>query len=123
MKVYHNRLSFGTSWQTGRMCAQLIAKGAIIFADDSHSDINTSGFCFWNIMILNQGRKVFCVMGTMTMDASYCAMELMLGSMVSMCPQAKNIFTKTISDISLGVAPIKAALPNVEMCTVCTYGH
>ena len=52
----------GTSWQTGRMRARLIAKGIVIFADDSRSGINTSGFCFWNIMILNQDRKAFCVM-------------------------------------------------------------
>ena len=73
------------------MRARLKAKGAVIFADDSRSGINTSGFCFWNIMILNQDRKAFCVMGAMTMDASNDAVECILGSMVSMCPPAEKI--------------------------------
>ena len=103
------------------MRARLIAKGIVIFADDSRSGINTSGFCFWNIMILNQDRKAFCVMGAMTMDASYFAVEWMLGSMVSMCPQAKNVVTKTMSDLGLGVTPIKKSLPNVDMFAVCTW--
>ena len=110
-----------TAWQTGRMRARLKAKGAVIFADDSRSGINTSGFCFWNIMILNQDRKAFCVMGAMTMDASNDAVEWILGSMVSMCPQASEVVQKTMSDLALGVSSIKKSLPNVDLCAVCTW--
>ena len=72
-------------------------------------------------MILNQDRKAFCVMGTMTMDASNFAVEWMFGSMVSMCPQAKYIVTKTMSDLGPVVTPIKMFLPNVNMFAVCTW--
>ena len=87
------------------MRARVIAKGIVIFADDSRSGITISGFCFWNIMILNQDRKAFCVMGAMTMDASYFAVEWMLGSMVSMCPQAKDIVTKPCRILGLVLLP------------------
>ena len=40
----------GTAWQTGRMRHRLKKYGAFIFLDDSRSGINTSGFCFWNIV-------------------------------------------------------------------------
>ena len=83
-----------TAWQTGRICTRLIAKGIVIFADDSRSGINTSGFSCWNVMILNQDRKAFCVMGAMTMDASNHAVEWILGSMVSMCPPVEKMIGK-----------------------------
>ena len=78
-------------------------------------------FCFWNIVILKQDRKAFCVMGAMTMDASNYTVEWMIGSMVSMCPQAKNIVKKTMADLELGVTPIKKALLNVNMFAVCIW--
>jgi len=69
----------------------------------------------------SQSRWEFCVMGAMAMDAINYAVEWMLGSMVSIYPQAKDIVKKTMSDLGLGTTPIKKALPHANMFAVCTW--
>ena len=93
-----NRFS-GTAWQTGRMRARIRHSGKLAFLDDSRSGISTSGFCFWNIMILNQDRKSQTIMGAMTMCASQPAAYWVLTSMVAMAPHARNIIEATMSDL------------------------
>ncbi|EJK50572.1 hypothetical protein THAOC_30397, partial [Thalassiosira oceanica] len=61
----------GTAWRTGRMGGRLKNSGkAMLFMDDSRSGINTSGFCFWNLVIVDADGKVGVVLGAMTMSAS-----------------------------------------------------
>ena len=79
----------GTAWQTGRMRARLRRYGTIIFLDDSRSGINSSGFCFWNVVVIDEEGRVQTTMGAMTMGASDEAVEWILKSMVGMCPEVK----------------------------------
>ena len=97
-----NRFS-GTSWQTGRMRSRLRRHGTFIFVDDSRSGINTSGFCFWNICVIDQDRKVQVVMGGMTMSASNEAVQWLFASLVSMTPEAANIVEGLMSDLGKGM--------------------
>ena len=96
----------GTSWQTGRMRTRLRRNGVFIFLDDSRSGINTSGFCFWNIVVVDGDGKVHTVMGAMTMSASIEAVRWMLWSMVDMCPEAVDIVKGTMSDLGESSYPI-----------------
>ena len=50
-----------TSWQTGRMRTRLRRDGIFIFIDDSRSGINTCGFCFWNVVVVDQDGRVHTV--------------------------------------------------------------
>jgi len=93
-----NRFS-GAAWQTGRMRHRLKKYGVFIFLDDSRSGINTSGFCFWNVVIIDHDGKVQTVMGAMTMTASNEAVKWILSSMVSMCPEAETTVKGTMSDL------------------------
>ena len=36
----------GTAWQSGHMCGRARQDAIMIVIDDSHTGINTSGFCF-----------------------------------------------------------------------------
>ena len=58
----------GTAWQSGRMRGRARQDAIMIVVGDSRTGINTSGFCFWNIMILNADRKAHTILGAMTMD-------------------------------------------------------
>ena len=59
----------GTAWQTGHMHCQLSCHGIFILVDDSRSGINTSGFFFWNVVIIDQDFKAHVVKGRMIMSA------------------------------------------------------
>jgi len=93
-----NRFS-GTAWQTGRMRARLEKHGVMIFLDDTRSGVNTSNFCFWNVMIVDHEGKTQTVMGAMTMGASYDAVKWVLDSLVSMSPFAATTIKATMSDL------------------------
>ena len=93
-----NRFS-GTVWMTGRMRARLRRYGIFLFLDDSRSGINSSGFCFWNVVVINEEGKVYTVMGAMTMGASNEAVEWLLKMMVEMCPEVADICIGTMSDL------------------------
>ena len=88
-----------TSWQTGRMRTRLRRDGIFIFIDDSRSGINTCGFCFWNVVVVDQDGKVHTVLGAMTMHASNAAVHWVLSSMVDMCPEAVEIVQGVLSDL------------------------
>ena len=93
-----NRFS-GTAWMTGRMRARLRRCGVFIFLDDSRSGINSSGFCFWNAVTINEDGRVQTVMGAMTMGASNEAVEWLLKMMVEMCPEVDATCLGTMSDL------------------------
>jgi hypothetical protein len=47
----------GTAWMSGRMRARLAKYGDVLFIDDTRSGVNSSGFSFRNVMIVNsEGR-------------------------------------------------------------------
>ena len=93
-----NRFS-ATAWQTGRMRARLEKHGVMIFLDDTRSGVNTSNFCFWNVMVVDHEGKTQTVMGAMTMCASYDAVKWVLNSLVSMSPFASTTIKATMSDL------------------------
>ena len=103
------------------MRARLLVSRIKFFVDDSRSGINTSGFCFWNIMIINQYCKSHSVMGDMTMVPSDAAAYWVLRPLMSMCPPTIDIITKTMSDLGLGMKPINNALPNSNISAACTW--
>ena len=121
LTTYSDYCLSGTAWQTGHMRARLLVSRIIIFVDDSRSGINTSGFCFWNIMILNKERKSHSVMGDMAMDPSNAAAYWFLIHLISMCLPTIYIITKTMSDLILGMTHINNALPNVNLAAACTW--
>jgi hypothetical protein len=93
-----NRFS-GTAWQTGRMRSRLRRHGRFIFVDDSRSGISSSGFCFWNVCIVDQDRKIQVVMGAMTMNPTNDSIQWIFASMVSMTPEAAEIVKGIMSDL------------------------
>jgi len=100
-----NRFS-GTAWQTGRMRARLLRHGAMIFIDDTRSGVNTSNFCFWNVMVSDHEGKSQTVMGAMTMCASYEAVSWVLQSLVGMSPFAAEVVKATMSDLGKYTTPL-----------------
>ncbi|KAL7492794.1 hypothetical protein ACHAWT_001821 [Skeletonema menzelii] len=106
----------GTAWQTGRMRRRLRDSGRLIFLDDSRSGINTAGFCFWNVVVVDHNGKVQTVMGAMTMSPTNAAVYWVLSSMVEMTPEAADIVQCLMSDLGVGVEPVTRALPNVTFC-------
>lgn len=142
-----NRFS-GTAWQTGRMRRRLRDSGMIIFLDDSRSGINTAGFCFWNVVVIDHNGKVQTVMGAMTMSPTNEAVYWVLSSMVQMTPEAADTVQCLMSDLGkktflcavtfqcnctpnshsfhfllsgVGVEPVTRALPNIVFCGACTW--
>ena len=93
-----NRFS-GTACQTGRMRSRLRRHGRFIFVDDSRSGISSSGFCFWNVCIVDQDRKIQVVMGAMTMNPTNDSIQWIFASMVSMTPEAAEIVKGIMSDL------------------------
>lgn len=90
----------GTAWQTGRMRGRLKKSGAMLVMDDSRSGINTSGFCFWNLVVVDADGKVGTVMGAMTMSASSDAVKWVLQSLQKMSGlDLSNIITVLMSDL------------------------
>ena len=89
----------GTSWQTGRMRSHLRHRGRFIFIDDSRSGINTSGFCFWNVVVVDQDFRPQVAMGAMTMHASNEAVSWVLSSMISMAPDVEHLIKGIMSDL------------------------
>jgi len=89
----------GTSWQTGRMRSRLRRHGRFIFIDDSRSGINTSGFCFWNVIVVDQDFRAQVAMGAMTMHASNEAVSWVLSSMISMAPDVEHVIKGLMSDL------------------------
>jgi len=110
-----NRFS-GTVWMTGRMRARLRRYGIFLFLDDSRSGINSSGFCFWNVVVINEEGRVYTVMGAMTMGASNEAVEWLLKMMVEMCPEVADICIGTMSDLgkSTMVCVLIMVIPNTH---------
>ena len=96
----------GTAWQTGRMRARLLRHGAMIFIDDTRSGVNTSNFCFWNVMVSDHEGKSQTVMGAMTMCASNEAVSWVLQSLVTMSPFAAEIVKATMSDLGKYTTPL-----------------
>ena len=74
----------GTAWQTGRIRSRLRCYGKFIFIDESRSAISTCGFCFWNVIVIDQDGKSQVVLGAMTMSPSNDAVYWLLLCMVSM---------------------------------------
>ena len=93
-----NRFS-GTTWKTGRMRTRLRRHVRFIFVDDSRSGISSSGFCFWNICIVDQDRKIQVVMGAMTMHPTNDSIQWIFFSLVSMTPEAVEIVKGLMSDL------------------------
>lgn len=93
-----NRFS-GTAWQTGRMRKRLRDFGMMIFLDDSRSGINTAGFCFWNVVVVDHNGKIQTVMGAMTMSPTNEAVYWVLSSMVQMTPESADIVQCLMSDL------------------------
>jgi hypothetical protein len=71
----------------------------MIFLDDTRSGVNTSGFCFWNVMVSDHNGKSQTVMGAMTMCASHEAAYWVLKSLVDMSPFAAEIVKATMTDL------------------------
>lgn len=102
----------GTAWQSGRMRSRVRRHGRLIFIDDSRSNINTSGFCFWNVVVVDQDGKIGTGMGAMTMSNSDEAVKWIVQSLVSMCPEAAHVVEAMLSDFgeTLDIAPSKTLL-------------
>lgn len=107
-----NRFS-GTAWQTGRMRERLKRYGVMIYIDDTRSGVNTSNFCFWNVVVTDHEGKTQTVMGAMTMCASHEAAEWVLKSLVSMSPFASETIKATMSD--LGKLPSLLLLAHIYL--------
>ena len=110
-----------TSWQTGRMRTRLRRDGIFIFIDDSRSGINTCGFCFWNVVVVDQDGRVHTVLGAMTMHASNAAVHWVLSSMVDMCPEAVDIVRGVLSDLGKFVIFIDHADVDVDVASLITH--
>ena len=108
-----NRFS-GTAWQTGRMRARLLRHGAMIFIDDTRSGVNTSNFCFWNVMVSDHEGKSQTVMGAMTMCASHDAVSWVLQSLVAMSPFAVDVVKATMSDLGKCTTPFLLRLNRMQ---------
>jgi len=106
----------GTAWQTGRMRARLLRHGAMIFIDDTRSGVNTSNFCFWNVMVSDHEGKSQTVMGAMTMCASNEAVSWVLQSLVSMSPFAAEVVKATMSDLGKYTTPLFMHLSQPHQC-------
>ena len=90
----------GTAWRTGRMGGRLKKSGkAMLFMDDSRSGINTSGFCFWNLVIVDADGKVGVVLGAMTMSASAEAITWVLQCLKEMSGFDISGITVVMSDL------------------------
>jgi hypothetical protein len=48
----------GTAWMSGRMRARLAKFGDVLFLDDTRSGVTSSGFSFWNVMVVNSEGKI-----------------------------------------------------------------
>ena len=88
-----------TGWQTGRMRNRMRRWGVLIFLDDSRSGINTSGFSFWNVMIVDHEYCPQVGMGAMTMSASNEAVHWILTSLIHMTPEVKELVEGMLSDL------------------------
>ena len=89
----------GTSWQTGRMRSRLRHHGRFMFIDDSRSGINTSEFCFWNVVVVDQDFKQQVAMGAMTMHVSNETVSWILSSMISMASDMEHLIKGMMSDL------------------------
>ena len=89
----------GTSWQTGRVKIRLCRNGVSIFLDDNRSDIISSGFCFCNVVVVDQYGHTEVAMGAMMMTKSEASVFCILSSIVSMNPEAVDIVKALLSDI------------------------
>ncbi|EJK43672.1 hypothetical protein THAOC_37861 [Thalassiosira oceanica] len=89
--------------------------------DDSRSGINTSGFCFWNLVIVDADGKVGVVLGAMTMSASAEAITWVLQCLKEMSGFDLSGITVVMSDLGATEDAIKSALPSVKACLVCTW--
>ncbi|KAL7523383.1 hypothetical protein ACHAXR_000152 [Thalassiosira sp. AJA248-18] len=103
------------------MRARCRTKGVLQFLDDSRSGINTSGFCFWNFVIVDQDGRVGTTMGGMTMSPSNDAVRWLCSSLVSMCPEAADIVEAIMSDMGVKEEPVSSMLPNVSFYGGCTW--
>ena len=110
----------GVAWQTGRMRARGRVHAHVIFIDDSKSGISTTRMCFWNIVIVDHNGKTQTIMGCMTMDPSNAAVYWVLSSLVSMCPELKEMVETTMSDLAVSPADVKRAL-TPKYCATCTW--
>ena len=85
----------------------------MIYIDDTRSGVNTSNFCFWNVVVTDHEGKTQTVMGAMTMCASHEAAEWVLKSLVSMSPFASETIKATMSD--LGKLPSLLLLAHIYL--------
>ncbi len=81
------------------MRSRLRRSVVLIFIDDSRGGISTTGFCFWNVVVVDQDRKLQVAMGAMTMSASNEAVYWILSSLASMTLEAKDVVQGMISDL------------------------
>ena len=111
----------GTAWQSGHMRGRAKQDAIMIVVDDIRTGINTSGFCFWDIIILNADRKAHTILWAMTMDPTDEANYFVLASLVKMSPFVKDMVNVTISDIGLQVTVIDSVFPNVNLRAACVW--
>ena len=71
--------------------------GDVLFIDDSRNETNTSGFAFWNLILVDSEGKY--AMGSMTISSSHDAVEWILNSMVEMYLPIREKAQSVLSDL------------------------
>jgi hypothetical protein len=72
----------GTALMSGRMRARLAKYGDVLFIDDTRSGVTSSGFSFWNVMVVNsEGKILYAGMGAVTMTHDDNAVDWLLKSL------------------------------------------
>jgi hypothetical protein len=97
----------GTAWMSGRMRARLAKFGDVLFIDDTRSGITSSGFSFWNVMVVNCEGKILYGMGAMTMTHGDDAVDWVLKSLVNIFPGIQSVAKTTMSDLGEHTSMVK----------------
>jgi hypothetical protein len=111
----------GTAWMSGRMRARLAKYGDMLFIDDTRSGVTSSGFSFWNVMIVNSEGKILYGMGAMTMTHGDGAVDWLLKTIVKLFPGIKIVAKSTMSDLGVSSSLVTKWLPKVTFCGACTW--
>jgi hypothetical protein len=115
---------------SGTMRARLAKFGDVLFLDDTRSGVTSSGFSFWNVMVVNSEGKILYGMGAMTMTHGDDTVAWVLKSLVSMCTRIQMIAKTTLSDlgeypntvkVSFDTPSVMKWLPQVTFCGACTW--
>ena len=73
--------------------------GDVLFIDDTRSGVSSSGFAFWNVIVVDEEGKAKYGMGAMTMTTDDGAVEWILKTLATLCPPISNIIRSTMSDL------------------------